>query len=96
MATTKVYLNVPYAQKDEAKVLGAKWDATHKKWYVSDEVDLNLFIQWQTTSAQTSNTKKSLSTPDLLSTTKNTQTGIFTNAQLKEFIAYNGVLPPWH
>jgi hypothetical protein len=58
MASTKVYLNVPYAQKDEAKVPGAKWDATHKKWYVLDDVDINLFNQWQLTSAQISTTKK--------------------------------------
>lgn len=28
-----LYLNVPYAQKDEAKALGAKWDPKVKKWY---------------------------------------------------------------
>jgi hypothetical protein len=30
MVTPKTYLNVPYAQKDAAKALGARWDATHK------------------------------------------------------------------
>ena len=33
-ATAKIYLNVPFAKKDEAKELGAKWDASKKKWYV--------------------------------------------------------------
>ena len=28
------YLNVPYEEKDEAKSLGAKWDAEVKKWYI--------------------------------------------------------------
>ncbi|MDP0346717.1 DUF5710 domain-containing protein [Glaesserella parasuis] len=28
------YLNVPYAEKDEAKSLGAKWDKFKKKWYM--------------------------------------------------------------
>jgi len=32
-AATKIYLTVPYAKKDEAKVMGAMWDATAKRWY---------------------------------------------------------------
>lgn len=28
-----ILLNVPYAEKDEAKSLGAKWDPNLKKWY---------------------------------------------------------------
>jgi ribonuclease HI len=30
----KVYLNVPFVKKDEAKKEGAKWDPTKKKWYI--------------------------------------------------------------
>lgn len=33
----KHYLNVPYAQKDVAKKLGAKWDPKKKKWYIFDD-----------------------------------------------------------
>lgn len=29
----KIYLSVPYALKEEAKALGAKWDAVKKSWY---------------------------------------------------------------
>ena len=29
----KIYLNVPYKEKDEAKSLGAKWDSDKKLWY---------------------------------------------------------------
>lgn len=29
----KIYLNVPFAEKDLAKKLGAKWDGSLKKWY---------------------------------------------------------------
>lgn len=39
-------LNVPYAEKDEAKRLGAKWDATRKKWYVPDGVNAEPFSRW--------------------------------------------------
>ena len=45
MAATKVFLNVPFTQKDEAKALGARWDATQKKWYVLDDKDLSPFGQ---------------------------------------------------
>ena len=30
----KIYLNVPYSKKDEAKAKGARWDAPNKKWYI--------------------------------------------------------------
>lgn len=39
-------LNVPYAEKDEAKQLGAKWDATRRKWYVPAGVDAAAFSRW--------------------------------------------------
>lgn len=42
----RFYLDCPYAEKDEAKALGARWDHTARKWYVPDDVDKNLFTQW--------------------------------------------------
>jgi len=30
----RVYLNVPYSEKDQAKAKGARWDAEKKKWYI--------------------------------------------------------------
>lgn len=41
-----LYLTVPFAEKNEAKALGAKWDATARKWYVPHGVDVNLFTPW--------------------------------------------------
>ena len=32
-----VYLNVPFAKKEEAKSLGAKWDGERKKWYMEKD-----------------------------------------------------------
>ncbi len=29
----KIYLFVPYSEKDSARALGAKWDKDCKKWY---------------------------------------------------------------
>jgi hypothetical protein len=39
-------LTVPYAEKDEAKALGARWDPTRKCWYVQDAKDLAAFGRW--------------------------------------------------
>jgi ribonuclease HI len=30
----KMYLNVPFDEKDEAKKMGAKWDKKRKKWFI--------------------------------------------------------------
>lgn len=39
-------LKVPFAEKDEAKALGARWDAAIKKWYVPAGVDAAPFARW--------------------------------------------------
>jgi ribonuclease HI len=33
-APSKIFLNVPFQRKDEAKSLGAKWEPSKKKWYI--------------------------------------------------------------
>jgi ribonuclease HI len=33
----KLYLNIPYSEKDEAKKLGAKWDSNKKKWFIDNK-----------------------------------------------------------
>lgn len=35
MAFKRIYLDVPFAQKDKAKAAGAQWDRVSKRWYVS-------------------------------------------------------------
>ena len=42
----KVFLKVPFSEKDRAKALGARWDAAQKKWYVPPGVDVSLFGAW--------------------------------------------------
>lgn len=32
--SSRLYLNVPYAEKEDAKVLGARWCMRRKKWWV--------------------------------------------------------------
>lgn len=34
---SRLDLNVPYARKDEAKALGARWDGTRKTWWLPAE-----------------------------------------------------------
>jgi hypothetical protein len=40
------FLKVPYAEKDEAKALGARWNARRKAWYVPDGTDSQPFERW--------------------------------------------------
>jgi hypothetical protein len=95
MAESKYYLNVPFAQKDEAKALGAKWDAVKKKWYVPTDKDMMLFRQWHVNQdAVTPQRTKASSKSKTSESSKNSE-GIYTYALDKEFVAYNGDLPPW-
>ena len=42
----RVNLNVPFAEKDAAKELGAEWDRENKIWYVPNGLDLEAFSKW--------------------------------------------------
>lgn len=42
-------LKVPFAEKDQAKKLGARWDAARKLWFIEAGVDAALFARWQPT-----------------------------------------------
>ena len=41
-----LFLTVPYAEKDEAKALGARWNPTKRRWYVPDGVAHDAFARW--------------------------------------------------
>ena len=41
------YINVPKAEKDEAKSLGAKWDRNNMCWFVPADVNISLFEKWE-------------------------------------------------
>ena len=97
MAEPKIYLNVPFAQKDEAKALGARWDAIPKKWYVSADKDITLFARWHRESGTATSPGKVLPLSKASSSAKKTSaTGVKTHALDKDFIAYSGALPPWN
>lgn len=42
----RVNLRVPYDERREAKMLGAKWDPTRKTWYVENLPSLEPFLRW--------------------------------------------------
>lgn len=41
-----VFLDVPYAQKDQVKSLGAKWNPEKKQWYIPPGKDTVPFKKW--------------------------------------------------
>lgn len=42
-------LKVPFAEKEAAKKLGARWDAARKIWYVVNQDDMQPFSKWSPT-----------------------------------------------
>ncbi|WP_417814426.1 zincin-like metallopeptidase domain-containing protein [Thalassospira alkalitolerans] len=50
--TKRIYLNVPFSEKDEAKALGAKWDRRAKAWYARNDMEIEPFKCWQETKAK--------------------------------------------
>lgn len=42
----KVYLEVPFIEKDNAKSLGARWDIDKKKWYYTGNDNKDKFVRW--------------------------------------------------
>jgi len=50
-AETNISLKVPFNEKDQAKALGARWNAESKQWYVPQGVDSAPFEKWFTASA---------------------------------------------
>jgi antirestriction protein ArdC/phage/plasmid primase-like uncharacterized protein len=43
----RTYLAVPYDERDEAKALGARWDAVKKAWYIGPGVDPAKIAKWE-------------------------------------------------
>jgi hypothetical protein len=68
-ATTNIALKVPFNEKDQAKSLGARWNAESKHWYVPQGVDAAPFEKWFTNSP-TSVPAQSASKPTTAKTDK--------------------------
>lgn len=102
MPDSKIYLNVPFAQKDAAKALGAKWDAAHKKWYVPASINMTPFARWQSEAVSSeisipthSKPKTETSFSIHSASSKNKAGSAITYSASKDFVAYNGDEPPW-
>jgi hypothetical protein len=46
IASTDINLKVPFNEKDQAKSLGARWNAEAKLWYVPQGMDAVPFEKW--------------------------------------------------
>ena len=42
----RVYLDVPFDEKEQAKALGARWVSSRKAWYVPGGEDAMKFARW--------------------------------------------------
>lgn len=101
MANLKTYLNVPYAEKETAKALGAKWDPVIKKWYVPEDKDIIHFAGWQiepVDSNSSASAPKTKSRP--VSAKPNPSSGHAVRGAITQpadinFVAYDGDEPPW-
>lgn len=47
----RMNLQVPFAEKDEAKKLGARWDAARKTWYLDSDDKVAQCARWSPTPA---------------------------------------------
>ena len=94
MHDSNTYLNVPFAQKDAAKALGAKWNPTKKQWYVPANLDIALFAQWQTQSGISKSPATKSKSKSRVSS-KNIVLGVTTLGKHKDITAENGDAPPW-
>jgi exodeoxyribonuclease VII large subunit len=43
---TRIDLRVPYAEKDQARVHGARWDSENRTWYAPPNTDLQNLKRW--------------------------------------------------
>ena len=66
MTTDNILLKVPFNEKDQAKALGARWNAEAKHWYVPKGVESIPFEKWFNTAGimpkNTANVSTSLAT----------------------------------
>jgi hypothetical protein len=51
IAATNINLKVPFNEKDQAKSLGARWNAEAKLWYVPQGVEAAPFEKWVTSAS---------------------------------------------
>jgi len=50
--TQRIYLAVPYKEKDQAKQAGARWDRDAKAWYAGEGADMDALAKWKPDAAR--------------------------------------------
>lgn len=53
----RIDLDVPFAEKDKARALGARWDPAGKTWYMPAGLDPRPFQRWRPTSEDEADTE---------------------------------------
>jgi putative DNA primase/helicase len=61
--SSKIWIDVPYPQKDEAKALGARWDRQEQSWYIPAGVDPAPFARWTPATAPQARLKQPPAVP---------------------------------
>lgn len=46
MPQKRIFLYVPFKDKEKVRLLGAMWDDKEKKWFAPKSLDKNIFAQW--------------------------------------------------
>lgn len=62
-AETNISLKVPFSEKDQAKALGARWNAEQKLWYVPQGVESAPFAKWFSDTASPAAAKTTTNSP---------------------------------
>ena len=88
----RINLKVPYAQKDAAKELGARWDATRKIWYVIDPESLEVFADWM----PQAQTETASAAPPGGAKPRAARAGVFTGPAVFKPLCHCNVLPWEH
>jgi len=95
MPKSRFYLAVPFAQKDEAKGLGAKWDPARKRWYVPEGLDTAAFQRWFPDDSEPPSPTAPAAKPPATAGRILTSPGVVMPSANPDFVPYSGEIPPW-
>lgn len=42
----RIWLNVPFSEKDNAKRLGCRFSGAEKRWYIDNPENVELYMRW--------------------------------------------------
>ena len=84
IATSNINLKVPFNEKDQAKSLGARWNAEAKLWYVPQGVDAAPFEKWVSSTSNSSPNIAATTVPAKPSVKSKSQTNSSTNTPLAD------------